>query len=83
MNEEVGCGCSKKPLADCRGATEYRLQSPMTLGTTITWREVVGAWRVRWGFHRMRYLIAPGLYRIGQPGSTSPVLVTANERPRS
>ena len=26
----------------------------------------------------MRYLIAPGLYRIGQPDSNSPVLVTAN-----
>ena len=26
----------------------------------------------------MRYLIAPGLYRIGKPEANSPVLVTAN-----
>ncbi len=33
---------------------------------------------MRWGFGRMRYAIAPGLYAIGSPADDSPVLVTAN-----
>jgi hypothetical protein len=48
------------------------------LSTRLTWRDVLGGWRVRWGFGRMRYRLEPGLYRIGQPGGESPVLVTAN-----
>jgi hypothetical protein len=48
------------------------------LSTTVTWRDVLGGWRVRWGMGRMRYLVAPGLYRVGAPDKQSPVLVTAN-----
>lgn len=51
---------------------------PAELGTEIGWRDVLGGWRVRWGIARSRYLVAPGLYRVGQPGADSPVLVTAN-----
>jgi hypothetical protein len=42
------------------------------------WRDVLGGWRVRWGMGRMRYRVAPGLYRVGEPDKQSPVLVTAN-----
>jgi hypothetical protein len=38
----------------------------------------LGAWKVRWGIGRMRYLVPPGLYAIGYPSSADPVLVTAN-----
>ncbi|MDH3284405.1 MAG: hypothetical protein OEQ13_06655, partial [Acidobacteriota bacterium] len=38
----------------------------------------LGRWRVRWSIGRGRYRVEPGLYRIGRPGPTSPVLVTAN-----
>jgi hypothetical protein len=38
----------------------------------------MGGWGVRWGINRMRYAIAPGLYRVGKPDRNSPVLVTAN-----
>jgi hypothetical protein len=48
------------------------------LSTTLTWRDVLGGWRVRWGIGRMRHLVAPGLYRVGEPDKKSPVLVTAN-----
>lgn len=41
-------------------------------------RDVLGAWRVRWGIRRNRYRIEPGLYAIGRPEAGSPVLVTAN-----
>jgi hypothetical protein len=48
------------------------------LSTKVTWRDVLGAWRARWGIGRMDYSIAPGLYRVGEPDRKSPVLVTAN-----
>ena len=48
------------------------------LSTIITWRDVLGGWRVRWGIGRMRYVVPPGLYRVGEPDKKSPVLVTAN-----
>jgi hypothetical protein len=48
------------------------------LPTSLNWRDVLGGWRVRWGIGRMRYLIPPGLYRMGEPDRQSPVLVTAN-----
>ncbi len=34
----------------------------------------------RWGYFRMRYTIAPGLYAVGAPDPDSPVLVSANYR---
>jgi len=37
-----------------------------------------GAWKARWGIGRMSYLVPPGLYAIGAPAPTDPVLVTAN-----
>lgn len=33
---------------------------------------------MRWGLGRMRYRVAPGLYAVGSPEASSPVLVTAN-----
>jgi hypothetical protein len=48
------------------------------LSTERNWRDVLGGWRVRWGIRRMQYLVAPGLYRAGNPDRQSPVLVTAN-----
>jgi hypothetical protein len=64
-----GCGC---------GAVTQVQPATAALSTKITWRDVLGGWRVRWGIGRMSYRIAPGLYRVGQPDSKSPVLVTAN-----
>src|SRR5512133_152406 len=49
-----------------------------TLDTKMTWRDVLGGWKARWGIGRMHYKISPGLYRVGQPNADSPVLVTAN-----
>jgi hypothetical protein len=41
-------------------------------------RDRWGAFKVRWGFGRMRYSIPPGLYAAGRPDQDSDVLVTAN-----
>ena len=45
-----------------------------TLGHADRW----GAWKARWGIGRMSYLVPPGLYAIGTPTPSDPVLVTAN-----
>ena len=41
-------------------------------------RDLLGRWRVRWGIGRDRYRVAPGLYALGAPDGSAPVLVTAN-----
>jgi len=69
------CGCGG--LTQILNAEKQTGPAP-TLPTQLTWRDVLGGWRVRWGIGRMRYLIKPGLYRVGAPDSKSPVLVTAN-----
>ncbi len=37
-----------------------------------------GSIKARWGVGRMRYIIEPGLYALGNPDEKTPVLVTAN-----
>jgi hypothetical protein len=37
-----------------------------------------GTFKARWGVGRMSYMVDPGLYALGNPLDSSPVLVTAN-----
>lgn len=46
--------------------------------TTLSAKDKLGAWKVRWGIGRMNYTVAPGLYTVGEPDGESPVLVSAN-----
>jgi len=46
--------------------------------TALSGRDKLGIIKVRLGFGRMNYKVKPGLYGIGNPGSDSPVFVTAN-----
>ena len=48
------------------------------IDTYLIFRDISGAWKARWGINRMNYKISPGLYGVGNPDDTSPVLVTAN-----
>ena len=48
------------------------------VATHLTAADITGRWQMRWGLGRSRYSIAPGLYAVGTPSSSSPVLVTAN-----
>ena len=48
------------------------------ISTRLTTGDIVGGWRVRWGIRRMGYRVNPGLYAVGKPDTSSPVLVTAN-----
>ena len=49
-----------------------------TTSTTLTLADHLGGWKVRWGFGRSTYTVEPGLYALGAPDETSPVLVSAN-----
>ncbi len=49
-----------------------------TVSTQLTVKDIFGAWKVRWGIGRMSYKVDPGLYKVGSPTETSPVLVSAN-----
>jgi len=46
--------------------------------TTLSFCDVLGAWKVRWGIGRMEYSVEPGLYAIGKPDADSPIFVSAN-----
>jgi len=46
--------------------------------TDLELNDVAGTVRARLGISRDSYRVAPGLYAVGQPGTESPVLVTAN-----
>lgn len=48
------------------------------VGTDWTFAERVEHFKCRAGAFRMRYLIAPGLYAVGEPDSKSDVFVSAN-----
>ena len=48
------------------------------ISSAITFADTFGAWKARWGIGRMSYLVPPGLYAIGAPDSSCPVVVTAN-----
>jgi hypothetical protein len=48
------------------------------VSTRLTSKDILDGWRVRWGIKRMGYRINPGLYVVGKPDASSPVLVTAN-----
>ena len=58
------------------------VQTPVGLvpqvSSSLTWSDHLGTFNARWGIGRMRYMVEPGLYGLGQPDDRSPVLVTAN-----
>ncbi len=48
------------------------------IATTLTFGDLLGRWKARWGIGRMSYLVPAGLYAVGTPTADDPVLVTAN-----
>ena len=48
------------------------------VSTELTFNDILGSWKARWGINRMNYIVDPGLYYVGNPDANSPVLVTAN-----
>jgi len=66
------CCCSPES-ACCSGD-----KGKPAVSTALTGKDILGAWKVRWGIGRMNYKIDPGLYAVGNPDGESPVLVSAN-----
>lgn len=50
----------------------------METSAELTFKDRLGALKVRFGIGRMNYKVDPGIYSIGSPDRTSPVLVSAN-----
>lgn len=48
------------------------------VSTGWSFSDYLGCVGVRWGINRMNYAVQPGLYAVGKPGKSSPVLVSAN-----
>lgn len=88
MESQTTCGCSCSsgccdsspiPSAPYIAGLNVTLAGAIPrVSTELSFREILGAWRVRWGIGRMSYKVVPGLYSVGKPDEDSPVLVTAN-----
>ena len=65
-----------KPGSDCCCAETTN--SFQTVSASLSIKDVLGAWKARWGIGRMDYMVEPGLYAVGKPNNDSPVLVSAN-----
>ena len=87
FQDEPCCNAVKN---DVTGATP-RLDQPFITGTiptkagnvpqvqpVLTRRDRWGSVKARLGIDRMNYKVDPGLYALGNPDTSSPVLVTAN-----
>ncbi|MDX9872442.1 MAG: mercury methylation corrinoid protein HgcA [Clostridia bacterium] len=70
MSEEKSCCCNAARCGD--------ESSIPVVPTDTRFEDILGAWKVRWGIHRMNYRINPGLYAVGSPDNASPILVSAN-----
>jgi hypothetical protein len=66
------------PAAYVSGAVTTPAGPVPRVSRDITRADRLGAWRVRWGFGRDDYRVKPGLYALGAPAATSPVLITGN-----
>jgi len=64
------------PMANMSGSSAAG--PPSIVETTLSFQDILGAWKVRWGIRRMDYKIEPGLYAAGKPDQNSPVLVSCN-----
>ena len=72
MNENNCCSSS----CCCTPGASESIAS--VASTSLLFKDYLGAFKVRWGIGRMDYTVAPGLYTVGKPDNTSPVLVSAN-----
>ncbi len=50
----------------------------MAASGTLSWNDRFDHFLARWGWKRSEHRVKPGLYRLGNPGPESPVIVTAN-----
>jgi len=72
--------CSKEESPCCCGAENARCDCDglPVVSTSLSGKDLFGAFKVRWGIGRMDYRVEPGLYKVNNGASNSPVLVSAN-----
>lgn len=78
MSDQSCCSASTPCCCSgdcCSGGVVSKIE---TVSTRLTFKDTLGAWKVRWGIGRMSYRVNPGLYAIGNPDDASHVLVSAN-----
>lgn len=88
---EAGCSCSSDSCCNSSTRIPTIPKAPYIAGLNVTaigvvprvstdlsGKDIIGAWRVRFGIGRMNYKVVPGIYSTGKPDENSPVLVTAN-----
>lgn len=89
--EEKSCCCSANSCCTEEPITPYdkndkwvtgEIRTPKgnvpVVSMNLDFKDILGAWKARWGIGRMSYKINPGIYAVGNPDHTSPVLVSAN-----
>jgi hypothetical protein len=78
--KEQGSGCNQLPAETYwgRGTIDTPSGKVLRISTELEFRDILGSWKARWAINRMRHVVSPGLYGVGNPGDKSPVLVTAN-----
>jgi len=65
------CCCT---ACNCSGGTK----DIPAASSSLSMKDILGAWKVRWGIGRDNYMVDPGIYALGEPDAGSPVLVSAN-----
>jgi hypothetical protein len=60
------------------GSAETASGTVPQVSSTLTWRDHFGTIKTRWSVGRMSYIVDPGLYALGNPDESSPVLASAN-----
>ncbi|OPX86112.1 MAG: Corrinoid/iron-sulfur protein large subunit [Pelotomaculum sp. PtaB.Bin013] len=91
FNQKSSCCCGVNDSCSSGAITQYDLKDKWVVGeiqtkvgkvpqvsTLLSFSDTLGSWKARWGVNRMNYKINPGLYAVGSPDDSSPVLVTAN-----
>lgn len=82
--ENEGCTCTQSPLTATKspswviGIINHSAGTIPRIKAQLTIQDRFGSWKARWDMGRMDYKVDPGLYAVGNPDDTSPVLVTAN-----
>lgn len=80
-NRNSSCACTQspsKPTPWIVGLINTPAGLIPQITTRLTFQDILGTWRVRWNIGRMNYQVSPGLYAVGNPDASSPVLVSAN-----
>lgn len=72
------CGAVPKPTERKEKFIVGFINDIPKVTTTLNFEDKLGELKVRFSIGRMNYKVLPGLYCVGEPDDTSPVLVTAN-----